>query len=133
MGNKMKKLILIFAVLIIGCSENPIKPVERDRSVMSFSVKTFDKTDSYSITKLTYDIHDGEKFITWNNKGLIEIYLQSQVKYLEVSGCNSILINNDTYTIDKFTFDIHDGDKFILYLNGEILETFTNISYIEIQ
>ena len=100
---------------------------------MSFSILTFDKTDSYSITKLTYDIHDGEKFITWNDEGLIEIYLENQVKYLEVNSCSSILIGGDTFTIDKFTFDIHDGNKFIIYLDGNLIEIFTNITYLEIQ
>jgi len=132
-----KIALLIVAIIVgfmyYGCESNPCDPVEEDSKGMSFSIKTFDKSDSYSITQLTYDIHDGEKFITWNDKGLIEIYLQSQVKYIEVSNCSSILIDNDTYIIDKFIYEIHDGDKFILYLNGDIIEIFTNITYLEIQ
>ena len=132
-----KIALLIIAIIVgfmyYGCESNPINPVEKDRSVMSFSISTHDKSDSYSITQLTYDIHDGEKFITWKGNDLIEIYLQSQVKYLEVNGCSSILINNDTYIIDKFTYDVHDGDKFIIYLNNEILNIFTNAKYILIE
>ena len=130
----IKTLILvIFLIGIIGCESNPLDTaIQKDFKQMAFLIKTFDKSDSYSITKLTYDIHDGEKFITWNKEGMVEIYLQNQVKCLEVNGCNSILINKDTYTIDKFIFDIHDGDKFILYLNDEILQILTEVRYLEI-
>ena len=125
-------ILVIFLVIFLGCENNPISNIETDSREMTFSIKTFDKVDSYLITKLTYDIHDGEKFITWNKEGMVEIYLQNQVKCLEVNGCNSILINKDTYTIDKFIFDIHDGDKFILYLNDEILQILTEVRYLEI-
>ena len=133
-----KIALLIIAIIVgfmyYGCESNPCDPVEEtDKGEMSFLINTFDKTDSYSITKLTYDIHDGEKFITWNEEGLIEIYLENQVKYLEVNSCSSILIGGDTFTIDKFTFDIHDGNKFIIYLDGNLIEIFTNITYLEIQ
>ena len=129
----IKTLILvIFLVSIIGCENNLIDSTKIDVYQMTFIISTFDKTDSYPINKLTYDIHDATKFITWNGEGLIEIYLQNQVKYLEVNGCSSILINNDTYIIDKFIYEIHDGDKFILYLNDEVIQIFTQVRYLEI-
>jgi len=132
----IKTLILVFFLFgIIGCKNNPINPVEIDLKQMSFSIKTFEKVDSYLITKLTYDIHSAKKFITWDKEGLIEIYLQSQVKYLEVNGCSSILIGSDTYEIDKFIYEIHDGNKFILYSDGEVIEIYLQeqVKYLEVE
>ena len=136
-------IAVIFLIGIIGCSETPINTINTndgdDSQQMSFSIITFDGYDSYSITKLTYDIHSAKKFITWNRGELIEIYLQNQVKYLEVNGCSSFLINtfdgDDSYKIDRLTYDIHDGDKFITWNMGELIEIYLQeqVKYLEVE